>query len=162
MLGLGLGLHQRGQGGGGGGTTLSLAGITSTGAVPALAVTHSLIRNGTFDDNSVWLKDLPPWTLNSGVANSDGTTTGSLRQSLTVAVVPGNTYRVSFDASATGALKIGVGNNNAGLTHHDVTAGANSIDVTGGSAHSELRIRVILTTEDYTGTIDNVVVNDVT
>ena len=124
------------------------------------------VTNGTFDSDANWTKNTG-WSIGSGVASCDGTQTGNtgLIQQGTISGANldfevGKTYKITFDVTTTaGAITyIEIG----GTTDHtDVPASDSTVTryLTASSTNDRLTIAGNSTFE---GTVDNVVVKEVT
>lgn len=126
--------------------------------VRALDFAANLITGGDLAAAGGWTAGTG-WTIAAGVATREaGAGTPNLTIDLDEPVVPGATYRVTFDiTTSAGSLTVDLGGGTASAAVDDAEATV-SVDLVAGSSNDTLRFIAGAT---YAGTIDNVVVTPV-
>ena len=120
-------------------------------------ISEELVTNGTFNTDSDWTKGTG-WSISGGTANQDGSN-GILRQT---SVLPTNTKaKVTFDLSnygGSGDLQVKIAPNIYAVT----LTGNRSYTVSTDGTNSTNGDLQIITSNGFTGSIDNVSVKEIT
>jgi hypothetical protein len=147
-------------GGGSSSTTFSTPRLRKVETPNLLLLTSAGDDDFKFDtDTGNWVKagGSPP-TISGGVLDFSANTSGASLAYITVGAANNRWHKYMFYANTTGRLYLKINGNDWYI--HTVTLGWNSVYFLSGSSDAFVQIRANQV-NDYTGTIDNVIVQEV-
>ena len=108
--------------------------------------------NGTFTTDTAWTKGTG-WTIAAGVATATGAISTTIFQPAGIALVPGNTYMVTFTTTrSAGSVAVSLGGGTAGTSRSSAATFIEAI-VAGSDG------TITFTGNGFSGTLDNVSVS---